>query len=115
MSAALHLRDELSSDIAARIERLPLTLWQVRARLIVGTATFFDAFDALAIAYVLPVVVLLWHLTPQQAGLLISGGFFGQLFGALFFGWIAERFGRLKSLMGSIAVFGSLSLGCAFS
>jgi putative MFS transporter len=119
MSAAIDIAtsadDQLASEMAARIERLPLSLWQVRARLIVGTATFFDAFDALAIAYVLPVIVLLWHLTPQQAGLLISGGFFGQLFGALFFGWIAERFGRLKSLTGSIAIFGCLSLACAFS
>src|SRR5579872_1477427 len=98
--------DQFASDIAARIERLPLSSWQVRARLIVGTATFFDAFDALAIAYVLPVVMLAWRLSPQQAGLLISGGFFGQLFGALFFGWFAERFGRLKSLMASIALFG---------
>lgn len=119
MSAALGIAtaadDKLASEMAARIERLPLSLWQVRARLIVGTATFFDAFDALAIAYVLPVVVLLWHLSPQQAGLLISGGFFGQLLGALFFGWVAERFGRLKSLMGSIAIFGCLSLACALS
>ena len=107
--------DQLASEMAARIERLPLSSWQIRARLIVGTATFFDAFDALAIAYVLPVVVLLWHLSPQQAGILISGGFFGQLFGALFFGWFAERFGRLKSLLGSITIFGVLSLACAFS
>ena len=107
--------DQLASEMAARIERLPLSGWQIRARLIVGTATFFDAFDALAIAYVLPVVVLLWHLSPQQAGILISGGFFGQLFGALFFGWFAERFGRLKSLLGSITIFGVLSLACAFS
>src|SRR5579871_2911977 len=107
--------DHLAAEMAARIERLPLSMWQIRARLIVGTATFFDAFDALAIAYVLPVVVLLWHLSPQQAGILISGGFFGQLFGALFFGWIAERFGRLKSLMSSIGLFGILSLACAFA
>ncbi|HEX5279236.1 MAG TPA: MFS transporter [Micropepsaceae bacterium] len=113
--ATIAVDEHLASDMAARIERLPLTSWQIRARIIVGTATFFDAFDALAIAYVLPVVVLLWQLSPQQAGILISGGFFGQLFGALFFGWFAERFGRLKSLLGSIAIFGVLSLACAFS
>ena len=107
--------DQFASEMAARIERLPLSSWQIRARMIVGTATFFDAFDALAIAYVLPVIVLLWRLSPQQAGILISGGFVGQLFGALFFGWFAERFGRLKSLLGSIAIFGVFSLVCAVS
>ena len=41
-------------DVLARIERLPLSSWQIRTRIIVGTATFFDGFDALSIAYVLP-------------------------------------------------------------
>ena len=49
-----------ADDILARIERLPLSSWQIRTRIIVGTATFFDAFDALSIAYVLPVIVPLW-------------------------------------------------------
>ena len=50
-----------AGQVAARIERLPVTSWQIRARVIIGTATFFDAFDALAIAYILPVIVPLWH------------------------------------------------------
>ena len=41
-------------DIVARLERLPTSWWQVKARIIVGVATFFDAFDALAIASILP-------------------------------------------------------------
>jgi MFS transporter, putative metabolite:H+ symporter len=66
-------------DILARIERLPLSSWQITTRIIVGAATFFDAFDALSIAYVLPVVVPLWKLEPGQIGTLISFGFLGQL------------------------------------
>lgn len=108
-------RAAFAGEVAARIERLPLTAWQVRARIVIGTATFFDAFDALAIAYILPVIVPLWKLTPQEVGFLISAGFFGQLLGALFFGWFAERFGRIKALTFSIATFGLLSLACAFS
>ena len=42
------------ASIAARLERLPLSTWHVKMRVILGTATFFDAFDALAIAYALP-------------------------------------------------------------
>ncbi len=62
-------------NIVARLERLPTSWWQVKTRIIVGVATFFDAFDALAIASVLPVIVPLWKLAPQQIGLMISAGF----------------------------------------
>jgi len=102
-------------DIVARLERLPASWWQIKARIVVGVATFFDAFDALAIASVLPVIVPLWKLTPPQIGLMISAGFFGQLVGALLFGWIAERYGRMTAMIWSIAVFAVMSLACAFA
>src|SRR5437773_709614 len=102
-------------DIVARLERLPTSWWQVRTRIIVGVATFFDAFDALAIASVLPVIVPLWKLTPPQIGFLISAGFLGQLVGALLFGWIAERYGRMTAMVWSIALFALMSLVCAFA
>src|SRR5688572_651996 len=87
-------------DIVARLERLPTSWWQVKARIIVGVATFFDAFDALAIATVLPVIVPLWKLTSPQIGFMISAGFVGQLLGALLFGWVAERYGRMAAMVG---------------
>ncbi len=102
-------------DIVARLERLPTSWWQVKARIIVGVATFFDAFDALAIASVLPVIVPLWKLTPPEIGVMISAGFLGQLLGALLFGWIAERYGRMNAMVGSIALFGVMSLACALA
>jgi putative MFS transporter len=102
-------------DIVARLERLPTSWWQVKTRIIVGVATFFDAFDALAIASVLPVIVPLWKLTPPQIGFLISAGFLGQLVGALLFGWIAERYGRMTAMVWSIALFAVMSLVCALA
>ncbi len=102
-----------AEEIAARVDRLPVSRWHVKARIIIGVATFFDAFDALAIASVLPVLVPLWKLTPPQIGLLISAGFFGQLLGAMFFGWIAERYGRMTGMAWSILIFAIMSLVCA--
>jgi len=99
--------------LIARMERLPVTFWLVRARLIVGAATFFDAFDVLTISVALPVLVGVWHLNPSEVGFIISAGFVGQLAGALFFGWMAERFGRLRALAYSVAVLGLMSLACA--
>ena len=101
--------------IVARLERLPPSAWQVKTRIIVGVATFFDAFDALAIASVLPVLAPLWKLSPERIGLLISAGFLGQLIGALLFGWIAERHGRMTAMIWSIALFSVMSLVCALA
>ena len=102
-----------AQTLIARLERLPVTSWHVRARIIVGTATFFDAFDVLAISVALPVLVERWHLSSQEAGLLISTGFAGQLGGAFLFGWMAERFGRLRAMTYSVAVLALMSLACA--
>src|SRR4051794_25115511 len=100
-------------NVVARIERLPTSWWHVRARIIVGVATFFDAFDALTIATVLPVLRPMWKLTGPEIGMMISAGFVGQLIGALLFGWVAERFGRMAAMVWSIATFAVMSLVCA--
>lgn len=99
-------------EVVARIERLPLSAWHVKVRVIIGVATFFDAFDALAIAFVLPVLAPLWKLTPPQIGFMISAGYLGQLFGALLFGWFAQRFGLVRSMVWSVFLFAVMSLGC---
>ncbi len=104
-----------AAQVIARLESMPHSSWHVRARLIVGAATFFDAVDALAIAYVLPVLVEMWQLTPQMIGILISAGYVGQLAGAIFFGWLAERIGRLPTLIYTVAIYSCLSLLCATS
>jgi len=106
-------RQSKAADVVARIERLPMSAWHVKARVIIGVATFFDAFDALAIAFVLPVLVPLWKLTGPQIGFMISAGYLGQLAGALFFSWVAQRFGRVRALVWSILVLSIMSVACA--
>jgi putative MFS transporter len=81
----------------------------------VGVATFFDAFDALAIAFVLPVLVPLWKLAGPQIGFMISAGYVGQLLGALLFGWLAQRIGLVRSLAWSVGLFAVMSAACAFA
>ena len=104
-----------ASQIVARIERMPMTEFHVRARLIVGSATFFDALDAMAIAYVMPVLAALWKLQAPQIGALISIGFVGQIAGSLLFGWVAERRGRVTALMWSVVILSVFSALCALS
>ena len=101
--------------IIGRIERLPSTFWHVKIRAIVGTATFFDGFDAVAIAFVLPALIGLWHLQLSEIGLLLSSGFAGQLIGAPLFGWLAERYGRIRVLNWTILILSVFGLACAFA
>jgi putative MFS transporter len=102
-------------DIAARMERMPLTRTQIKARIVVGTATFFDGYDSLVMGLVMPVLAGAWGLSTAQIGLLLSGTFFGQLLGALLFPYLAERYGRLRSASYSIWVVGIFALVCAAS
>ena len=101
--------------IVARIERLPYCSWHTKMRLIIATAWFFDAFDSLAIAYVLPSLIGMWKLAPQQIGSLIAVGFGGQLIGSLGAGWIAERWGRLNTMLVTLLVFTLGSVACALA
>jgi putative MFS transporter len=106
---------EQLEEVVARLERLPQSRWHVRTRLVVGAATLFDGVDTLAIAYALPVLTSAWHLSPQSAGILISTGYVGQLIGGVFFGWLADRIGRVSTIRYTIAIYAVLSLVCAAS
>src|SRR5258708_15076784 len=85
----------------------------MRARIVMGSATFFDAFDALSLAFVLPILVGLWHLSSVEIGFLIAASYVGQLAGALLFSHLAEKFGRIRSAAAAVAIMSAMSLGCA--
>ncbi|HXZ95118.1 MAG TPA: MFS transporter [Dehalococcoidia bacterium] len=106
---------EQAQSIVARIERIPFSTWHTSIRLIVGIATFFDAIDALTIAYVMPVLIPLFKIPPARIGGLIAIGYVGQLIGAIFFGWLAEKIGRRDSLLASVALYTVMSFACAAS
>jgi len=116
--ASSHATDPRLLDapaLLARLEQIPFSRWHVRARIVVGSATFFDAFNALSLAFTLPVLVPLWHVTPAQVGWLIATGYLGQFVGALIFGWLAERYGRVPSVAGATAIMSVMGISCALS
>jgi putative MFS transporter len=104
-----------AESISARLERLPVTRRLSMIRLVIGAATFFDAYTVLAIAFAMPVLVREWKLTPAEVGMILSFGYLGQLLGAVVFGWLAERIGRLRVLWITIALFVGMDIACLFA
>lgn len=104
-----------AGEIAARIERLPFSRWHRRRLAIIGIAHFFDAFDALTIAFVMPVLAREWNLTAPQIGLAIALGYVGQAIGAIGFGAAAEHFGRRRVLRWTLTIIALFSLASAFA
>ena len=107
--------DVEGAELLARFEGVPFSRWHTKARVIVGSATFFDAFGQLSLAFALPILIRLWNITPTQSGFLIAASYAGQLVGALVFSWLAERYGRIRSITPAVALMSVMSLGCVMA
>src|SRR4051794_1410395 len=63
----------------------------------------------------MPSLVEEWSLTPAWIGLILSAGYLGQLIGAVLFGWVAEKIGRMPTLLITILLFVSMDVACLFA
>jgi putative MFS transporter len=104
-----------AAQLIARMESVPFSRWHTKCRIVMGSATFFDAFNALSLAFALPVLIRLWQISSAEIGMLISVSYVGQLVGALLFSWMAERFGRVRSATAAVALMSVMNLGCALA
>ena len=105
--------EEAAATLITRLEQVPTSRLFVHARVVMGSATFFDAFNALSIAFVLPILVPLWHVTAPEVGIMIGASYVGQVIGALAFSWAAERYGRVPCAAAATAIYALMSLACA--
>lgn len=78
---------------------IKLVVWSVLIAL-------FDGYDIAAIALAAPHLVREWHLDRAALGPVLSASLVGILFGSMLFGWIGDRYGRKRALVGSLLLFG---------
>jgi putative MFS transporter len=110
---ALEVSESTARHVAARLDRLPATRWQVLIRVTIGAVTFFDAFDQRLISSVLPVISREWRLSAAGSTWAITAGSLGMLGGALLSGWLADRYGRVRVIMVSLLVYSLAGLALA--
>lgn len=81
-------------DILTRLHNLPPSRFHYKLLVLVGIGWLFDAMDTGLVSFVLPALGKDWALAPAQLGWIVSIAFVGMALGAVFSGWLADRFGR---------------------
>ena len=75
----------------------------------------FDGYDLAINGVVLPLLMQDWGLSAVQAGMLASTALAGMMFGAMFFGSLADKIGRKKVIMICIVLFSGLTFAGGFA
>ncbi|HEX4140021.1 MAG TPA: MFS transporter [Candidatus Methylacidiphilales bacterium] len=99
----------LLSDLAA----LNRAQWAAFIAAVLGWT--LDAFDFFLMVFVVKAVAHDFHATIAQVSLSIAFTLMLRPFGAFFFGWLAEKFGRRPILMLDILLFSFFELASAFA
>ena len=102
-------------QVAARLDRLPVSRWHWKLVLLVGLTTFFDSYEIYMSGVLGSVLAKPWHLTSFTQPLLVGAPFFGMIFGAIFLGMVTDRFGRRQMFMYNLAAYSLLAVASAFS
>ena len=69
-----------------------------------------DAMDVQIYSFVMPTLIVLWHLTRGEAGLIGTAALLSSAVGGWLGGWLADRFGRVRTLQFAILWFAVFTL-----
>lgn len=75
----------------------------------------FDGYDLVVYGTVLPSLIKEWNLSSVEAGAIGTYGLFGMMFGAIFFGTLADRIGRKNVIAITLVLFSLFTFLCGFA
>ena len=80
-------------------------------------AVLLDGFDAVVLGAVMPTLLedKAFDMTTGEGTAVATAGLFGMMIGALGMGWLTDRLGRRKMLIGAVVIFSALTLAAAFA
>lgn len=105
----------------AATSRVALTWWssatpQARRALVAAALGWMlDAMDVLLYSLVLNDVRAEFGIDDATSGLLLALPLASSAFGGVLFGWLADRIGRTRALMASIAVYSIFTAACGLA
>src|SRR5215467_3690192 len=116
------MASRFAGEVAARLDRLPMTsgLWRLVVLISLGGA--FEFYDLLMTAYMAPGLVASGLFTahpadffaPNGVGFFVSTTFAGMWLGSVGFGFVADRMGRRTIFMLSLVWYSLATAVMAF-
>jgi AAHS family 4-hydroxybenzoate transporter-like MFS transporter len=102
-------------DVAEVINKGAIGRFQYTIFTICMLIIMCDGFDTQAVAYVAPSIVAEWKLMPGSLGPVFAAVLLGGMLGAFVFGYLADRFGRMRTLALCVLLFAGLNIAAAWT
>ena len=97
-------------DMTRRLDGVRWNRFHTTVTLALGVGWLLDAFEVTIVGNVIGVFKHLWHLSNTEASWVLSIWFLGLMIGAYGFGFLADRFGRRRLFLLTLALYGSFTL-----
>lgn len=103
-------------DVARLVNERKVSSFNIKLLIICFFVILFDGYDITAIAFAGPSLIKQWGVTSMaEMGPVFSATLFGILFGSPIFGYIGDRWGRSKAIVGATVFMGIFNLAAMFS
>ena len=112
-----HATSTFTTDIPARLDRLPWSRFHWLVIIALGIAWILDGLEVTIVGSLAGALSNSprLHLSPQQVGAAASAYLVGAVAGALFFGWLTDRLGRKKLFSITVLVYLLATIACGLS
>ena len=101
---------EATVDITAVLDRQKITAFNIRLVILAFLVMMTDGYDLGAAAFAGPGLIKEWGLRGPELGVLLSSSLAAGFFGPPILGYLADRFGRKRIIVGGAFAFGLFSL-----
>ncbi len=107
---------EKGQRIIARMERIPIWAFPSTMIAIIGVAYFFVFFDISDIGFAMPAIATQFDLTGSETLFVaLAVGLIGYIIGSYAIGTLADRYGRINTILATLALTSLGSFGDAAS